>query len=101
MPLRDDLTLVELLVDEVHRRAGEPHAGRHDGLVHVVPVHALSPERGEQRGMDVEHLVLVRSAQLRRDEPEVPREEYVPHAGVAKLRDERVRGQAVCFFAVD
>lgn len=47
--------------------------------------------------MDVEHLVLVRSAQLRRDEAEVAREEYVPHAGVAKLRDERVRGQAVCF----
>ncbi len=47
--------------------------------------------------MDVEHLVLVRSAQLRRDETEVAREEYVPYAGVAKLGDERVRGQAVCF----
>jgi len=42
--------------------------------------------------MDVEHLVLVRSAQLGRDEAEVAREEDVPDAGGAKLGDERVRG---------
>ena len=74
VPLRDNLTLIELLVDEVHRGPGEPRTGRHDSLVHVVTVHAFPAERGEQRGMYVEHLVFVRAAQLRRNESQVPRE---------------------------
>eukprot|EP00982_Pelagococcus_subviridis_P004691 29307-Pelagococcus_subviridis.AAC.2 len=61
-PLRDDLPVVELLVHEVHRGAGEPRAAVHDRGVDVVAVHAFAAERGKQRGVDVEHLIRVHGA---------------------------------------
>ena len=72
--LGDDLSLVKLLVDEVHGGAGEANARGENSLVNVLAVHALPPERREKRRVDVHHAPLVRSTQLGRYQPQVSRE---------------------------
>ncbi len=62
----DDRAVVVLVVDEVHGRAGHLHAAREHGLVHVVAVHALAAERGNQGGMHVDRAAVGSARAARR-----------------------------------
>ena len=53
--LMQDRAGVILVGCEVKREARLALAGAEDGLVHVMAVHALAPESGEERGVNVDH----------------------------------------------
>ena len=72
------------------RRTRESRAARHHRLVHGGAVHSFPPERGQKRGVHVEHLVFVPAAQLGGDQAQVPGQAHVRDSEFFERVDERV-----------
>ena len=67
-PLRDDATVVERLVDMMHRYAGDRGTGFNDRSMHPSAIHPASAEGGQQGRVHVDDSPRVRANHVRRNE---------------------------------
>lgn len=58
-PLHDDAAVIDLLIHKMRRRAGDLRAVSQHGFVNMMPIHAESAERGDERGMNIDDSMLV------------------------------------------
>lgn len=66
--LHEDIAVVILCVDIMHRHARLLFAGRNHSLMHMVAIHPFAAISGQQGGMNVEYPVRISIDNLRGDE---------------------------------